>query len=84
MHANNGICRYELSHAYAENWNPAGKVRNCVLAYSSISIWMARPWTDNQLRGVFLNQFIQRYLIIPEHGNIGTFEDKILVDIPSK
>lgn len=40
--------------------------------------------TDDQLRWILRNEFVQGYLVIPIDSNSRSFEDEVLIDVPGE
>lgn len=73
-----------LAHADTKDGNLPSEMLNRVTADARVGTGMARARADDQLCGLFCDQFIQRNLVISEDGHIGALEHQVLVDIPSE
>lgn len=73
-----------LAKTDSEDWNFAGEVEDRFAADSSISIWMSRAGTYNQLCRIFFDQFVQTDFVVSKDGDCSTFQHQVLVDIPGE
>jgi len=75
---------YSLSHADTEDGNLPREMTDSILTDARVGERMARARTDDQLRWILRNEFVQGYLVIPIDRNSRAFEHEILIDVPGE
>jgi hypothetical protein len=73
-----------LSHTNSQNRNFPSEMFYGISANSRVRLRVTRTRADHQLGRPLRYKLFQCYLVISMNSHRGTFEDKILVNVPSK